>query len=196
VGHSFGAMLALEYAARNRGGKWAPSGIVLVDGGMAQLDAYPGATWEGVKDVLAPPKYDGTTLAAFLTKFKKAERKWKPDDQALDLILTNFEIRRDGTIKPILTYTRHLKALKSLWKYQTYERYERINCPVLMIPVLPPTPLSTEEEIHLEFKDQALEFARASIQELHVNWLKDAIHKVPLQKPRELAELIIQFANA
>lgn len=196
VGHSYGAMLALEYAARNRSGKWAPSGIVLVDGGMAQLDAYPGATWEGVKEVLSPPKFDGTTLAAFLAQFKKAERKWKPDDRALELILTNFEIRRDGTIKPILTYTRHLEALKSLWKYQTYERYERVKCPVLMIPVLPPTPHSLEDKVHLELKDQALELARTSIRELHISWLKDAIHDVPLQKPRELAERVIQFATA
>ncbi len=195
VGHSFGAMLALDYAARNRRGKWAPAGIVLVDGGMAQLDAYPGATWEGVKEVLAPPRYDGTTLAAFLSQFKKPDRKWKPDDRALDLILTNFEIRRDGTIKPLMTYTRYIKALKALWGFQTYARYERINCPVLMLPVLPPSPHSTEEEIHLELKDQALKIARASIQDLHVNWLKDAIHDVPLQKPQELAEQIIRFAS-
>jgi pimeloyl-ACP methyl ester carboxylesterase len=196
VGHSFGAVLALDYAARNRRGKWAPSGIVLVDGGMAQLDTLPGATWEGVKEVLAPSRYEGTTLAAFLSQFKDPDRKWKPDDRALDLILTNFEIRRNGTIKPLLTYTRHLKALKSLWGFKTYACYDRVNCPVLMVPVLPSSPHSTEEEIHLQFKDQALEVARASIQELHVSWLKDAIHEVPLQKPQELAELIIQFASA
>lgn len=196
VGHSFGAMLALDYAAQNRRGKWAPSGIVLVDGGMAQLDAYPGATWEGVREVLSPPRFDGTTLAAFLTQFKKPERKWRPDDRALELILTNFEIRRDGTIKPLLTYARHLKALKSLWDFQTYERYERISCPVLMIPVLPPLPHSLEEEVHLKLKDQALRLARKSIHDLRVSWLKDAIHDVPLQKPSQLAEQIIQFAAA
>jgi pimeloyl-ACP methyl ester carboxylesterase len=196
VGHSFGAMLALEYAARNRKGKWAPSGVVLVDGGMAQLDAYPGATWEGAKQVLSPPKYDGTTLAAFLAQFKKPDRKWKPDDRALELILTNFEIRRDGTIKPVLTYSRHLKALEALWEFKTYERYKHVNCPVLMLPVSPQAPHSLKEKLHLEQKDQALELARTSIRDLHVHWLKDAIHDVPIQKPGELAEQIIQFASA
>jgi pimeloyl-ACP methyl ester carboxylesterase len=196
VGHSFGAMLALDYAARYRKGKWAPAGIVLVDGGMAQLDAYPGATLEGVLEVLSPPKFDGTTLAEFLAHFKDGDRKWSPDDQALELILSNFEIRRDGTLSPHMTYPRHIEALKALWEFKTYERYERLRCPVLMLPVLPPEPHTFEEGIHLEFKDQALERARAEISDLHVNWLKDAVHDVLLQKPNELAEQIIAFASA
>ncbi len=196
VGHSFGAMLALDYAAQHRKGTWSPAGIVLVDGGMAQLDAYPGATWEGVLQVLAPSEFKGTTLAEFLAHFKNADRKWKPDHQALDLILSNFEIRRDGTIKPHLTYSRHIKALKALWEFKTYERYERLHCPVLMLPVLPPKPHRIDEQIHLELKDQALKQARAKITDLRVNWLKDAVHDVLLQKPNELAEQIIAFAGA
>ena len=41
VGHSWGAMLALDYAARFPFGPLSPAGIVLVDGGMAQLNARP-----------------------------------------------------------------------------------------------------------------------------------------------------------
>jgi len=195
VGHSFGAMLALNYAAQHRKGKWAPRGIVLVDGGMAQLDVYPGATWEGAKEVLSPPKYDGTTLVEFLTHFKDSERKWKPDDKALDLILTNFEIRRDGTITPHMTYPRYLKALRALWEFKTYERFGHLRCPVLMLPALPPKPHTFAEGIHLELKEQALGLARSTIRDLRVNWLKETLHDVPLQRPGELAEHIIAFAG-
>ncbi len=195
VGHSFGAMLVLDYAAQYREGMWAPAGIVLVDGGMAQLDAYPGATLEGVLEILSPPKFEGTTLAEFLAHLKGGDRKWKPDDRALELILTNFEIHRDGTITPHMTFPRHIEALRSLWEFKTYERYDRLQCPVLMLPVLPPDPHTYEEGIHLELKAQALETARAKIHDLYVSWMKDAVHDVPLQKPNELAEQIIAFAG-
>jgi hypothetical protein len=39
-------MLALDHAARFPSWPRAPLGIVLVDGGMTQMDDLPGATWE------------------------------------------------------------------------------------------------------------------------------------------------------
>jgi hypothetical protein len=95
-----------------------------------------------------------------------------------------------------MTYPRYLKALRALWELRTYERFSRLRCPVLMLPALPPKPHTFAEGIHLELKDQALDLARSTIRDLRVNWLKETVHDVPLQRPSELAEHIIAFAGA
>jgi pimeloyl-ACP methyl ester carboxylesterase len=194
VGHSYGAMLVLDYASRYSEGTEAPAGIVLVDGGMAQIDAFPGASWEGVQQVLTPPKYDGASVDDFLVYLRSEERKWRPDEQALESILANYEILDDGTLKAHMTSERYMQAIESLWKFQTYACFERLRCPVLMLPVTPIEPPNFEERIHLELKKDAIRRARATIQNLHVSWLEDTVHDVLLHKPRELAEEIIAFA--
>jgi pimeloyl-ACP methyl ester carboxylesterase len=74
VGHSWGGMVALEFAARNVEGQWSPSGLALVDGGIGQLDDVPGATWESVEVALTPPRLEGTPLEAFLTRLEAHPR--------------------------------------------------------------------------------------------------------------------------
>ena len=66
VGHSWGGMLALDYAARIRMGERAPRGIVLVDGGITQMDDRDGETWESLSQRLAPPRLEGMTVEAFM----------------------------------------------------------------------------------------------------------------------------------
>jgi pimeloyl-ACP methyl ester carboxylesterase len=196
VGHSYGAMLVLDYASRYNEGCEAPTGIVLVDGGMAQLDAFPGASWEGVQQVLTPPKHDGASVKDFLAYLSSEERKWRPDEGALEVILANYEILEDGTLKAHMTSERYMKAIESLWKFQTYACFEQLHCPVLMLPVTPIEPPNFEERVHLELKKEAIKRARAAIQDLHVSWLEDTVHDVLLHKPLELAEEIIGFAGS
>ncbi len=74
AGHSWGGMVALEYAARNVAGPWSPSGLALVDGGIGQLDDVPGATWEDVQAALTPPRLAGTPLDVFLARLDAPPR--------------------------------------------------------------------------------------------------------------------------
>jgi pimeloyl-ACP methyl ester carboxylesterase len=131
VGHSWGALLALDYAARRSFGPLAPAAILLVEGGMTQLDDGPGGTWEEVRDRLAPPHRDGIPLENFLAGLSPG---WRPDDQAVQIYLSNFDISADETLSPRLTYERHLQVLRAMWEYKTYERFDRVKCPVLLVP--------------------------------------------------------------
>ncbi|HEY70869.1 MAG TPA: alpha/beta hydrolase [Anaerolineae bacterium] len=196
VGHSYGAMVALDYASRYTEGSEAPVGIVLIDGGMAQLDAFPGASWEGVQQVLTPPKHEGASVENFLAYLGSEERKWRPDEQAIEAILANYEITEDKTLKAHLPSERYTQAIESLWKFQTYACFDQLRCPVLMLPVTPINPPNFEERIHLELKKDAIQRARATIQDLHVSWLEDTVHDVLLHKPHEIAQEIIAFAGS
>ena len=47
-------------------GERAPRGIVLVDGGITQMDDRDGETWESLSERLAPPRLEGMTVEAFM----------------------------------------------------------------------------------------------------------------------------------
>ena len=196
VGHSWGAMLALDYAARFPVGPRAPAGIVLVDGGIVQLDDFPEATWETIRDRLAPPKLAGMPLEAFLERLRSPNPRWQPDDHAVQIILANFEIAEDETIYPRLTFERHMQIVRAMWEFQTYVRFTQVRCPALALPAWPSTPDSQMEQEYLERKRGGAEKVLAANPEVRIHWMEDSIHDSPLQKPQALAELILDFERS
>ncbi len=130
VGHSWGAVVALDFASRFPIGPLAPAGLVLVDGGMNQMDDFPGATWEKMRERLTPPRLAGLPLDAFLSRLSSSNPAWQPDDRAVQIILANFEVNVDETIKPRLSFEHHMQIVRAMWEFKTYAHYERLNCPV------------------------------------------------------------------
>jgi pimeloyl-ACP methyl ester carboxylesterase len=194
VGHSWGASLALDYAARVPLGLQSPSGIILVDGGMTQLDQIPGATWESTRQRLAPPRLAGMSLDTFLERVRNVNGKWQPDEQAIQIILANFDIQEDDTITPRLSFEHHMQIVRAMWEFKTYEYYDRLRCPVALVPASPPVPRSEGEAEFLTSKERGVARIQSRHPEVKVYWQEDTIHDIPLQRPAELATLISQFA--
>ena len=195
VGHSWGAMVALDYAARLPFGALSPAGLVLVDGGMTQMDDVPGATWEAARQRLAPPRLAGTPLETFLEHFSRPDGSWRPDDRAVQIILANFEISDQETISPHLSFDHHMQIVRAMWEFKTYERFERVRCPVRMISALPHEPQSPAEQEYVALKQRGIDQARRKIEDLDVHWMPDTVHDIPLQHPAELADLIADFST-
>jgi pimeloyl-ACP methyl ester carboxylesterase len=196
VGHSWGAYLALEFACRHRRGCLAPSGLVLVDGGIVQLNDVPGASWKAMREALAPPPWKGVRQEALMARLTDPNRPFRFRGRALDGVLANFQFRGDGTVAPRMSYRRHLQLLRALWAFQTYRAFEQVSCPVLMVPARPPAPLSPMDGLHLERKHLGLARARLAIDRLEVTWMEDSQHDLPLQRPRALANRIAAFVKA
>lgn len=194
VGHSWGAGLALHLAASDLGRDHAPAALVLIDGGVSQLDDLPGATWERVSELLSPPPLSGMSREALIRRLSDPSRRWHPDEQALDITLANFEVLPDDTVRPRLSREHHMQLLRSLYLFRTYEALERVHCPTLVVSARPPTPRRLEEEAHLRLKAKGIERARASIADLEAEWMDDTVHDIPLQRPAELGALIVGFA--
>lgn len=195
VGHSWGGMLALDFAARLRIGASAPRGIVLVDGGINQMDDRTGATWESISQRLAPPRLDGLTVESFMHMIKKETAAWHPDEAVFPILLADFEVDEQDRISPRLTYQRHMRILRAIWDFKTFERFSQLRCPTLMIPARPPAPLSEFEQNWIAAKERGVALAQQTIQNLQVAWMDDTIHDIPLQRPAELARLITDFAD-
>ena len=200
VGHSWGANLALEYAARFPFGPQASSGIVLIDGGMVQLDDLPGAAWEETEKRLTPPKLAGLPLEEFLSRLRAWTADWLPEgepgEQILNIILANFEVDDEERISPHLSFENHMQIVRTMWDFKTYERYPRLRCPVLMLPVQPNEPYSERDQAFLEVKRRGVARAQETISKLQIQWMTDSVHDVPLQRPAEVAEQIVAFARS
>jgi len=214
VGHSWGAMVALDYAARFSFGPRAPAGIVLVEGGMLQLDDAPGANWEETQARLTPPKLAGLPLKEFLGWMENPRRSWRPDEKALSIILANFEISEElpaeassgndspknsigeeiEVIRPHLSFEHHMQIVRAMWEFKTYERFQHLHCPVLIIPARPSEPRTEPERQFLAAKERGIARAQQIIPQLQIHWVQDSIHDIPLQHPEELARLISDFS--
>jgi pimeloyl-ACP methyl ester carboxylesterase len=194
IGHSWGAGLALHLAASGLGEGNTPAAIVLVDGGISQLDDLPGATWERVSEVLSPPNLAGMSRQDLLNRLSDPSRRWKPDPQSLDITLSNFEVLPDDTVQPRLRRDHHMQLLQALYEFRTYEAFERVGCPMLVVSACPPEPRRIEEEAHLLLKAKGIERARHSSVDLRAVWMDDTLHDIPLHKPGELAATIVAFA--
>jgi pimeloyl-ACP methyl ester carboxylesterase len=212
VGHSWGAMLALDYAARLPFGPRSPVGIVLVDGGMFQLDQVPGATWEATRERLAPPKLAGTPLRDFMERINSHNPLWTPDEQSQAIILANFEIYEEAVaggdgvegasqttierIRPHLSFEHHMQIVRAMWEFQTYERFRRVRCPVLALPSRQESGVSGAVSEFTALKQDGLARIKQILPGLQVHWLEQTVHDSPLQRPDELAALIETFARS
>jgi pimeloyl-ACP methyl ester carboxylesterase len=193
VGHSWGGSIALNYAARFALGPLAPAGIALVDGGISQLDDA-GAAWEEMQQRLTPPRLAGMPLSEFQPRLEAWFSEWGGSEQAISITLGNFEITEEERIYPRLDFERHMRIVRSIWDFKTYDYFARVRCPTLMVPVRPKQPLNPADQAYLQAKERGVRRAQETIKELQVAWMEDAIHDVPLQRPAELAGLILNFA--
>lgn len=196
IGHSWGAGLALHLAASGLGDGATPSGIVLIDGGISQLDDLPGATWERVSEVLAPPPLAGMLRPDLLRRWSDPSRRWRPDPQSLDIALANFEVLPDDTVRPRLSREHFMQLLRGLYDFRTYAAFNQVRCPTLVVSARPPEPRRLEEQAHLLLKDKGIERARQVIGDLQAVWMEDSVHDIPLQRPTELASTILAWAAA
>lgn len=215
VGHSWGASVALDYAAHVTFGPRAPAGLALVDGGVLQLNDTPEATWEAVSRRLAPPRLAGTPLADFLRQVRREQGGWTPPEEVLPILLANFEIVEDeagegdeetksngslaappetGAIYPRLTYERHMQILRAMWELQNYDLFPRLRCPTLVVLARPAEPYPEWEYEHLVRKERGAERALAGIPKCRLEWMADTIHDIPLQRPAELGTFLTDFA--
>jgi pimeloyl-ACP methyl ester carboxylesterase len=190
VGHSWGASVCLEYAARHPFGPLAPAAVVLVDGGLIGLQDGPEGDWESVRERLKPPALSGMPVEQFIERLRKGLPGWEPDETSVQAILANFVVDEEETISPQLSLENHLAILHSLWEYQPLAALRRVNCPVLAVLAQPP---GNEPNEFLERKQRAVPQAVQARPDLQVLWMPDSIHDLPLQRPQELVRAILDF---
>jgi pimeloyl-ACP methyl ester carboxylesterase len=185
VGHSWGAMVALELAARR---PKAVRGFVLVDGGITRMrDSFP--SWGAARRELAPPKLAGMPLDEFramIPRFVDDAFEVTPEMEAI--ILSVMRVRADGTIAPRLSHGNHFKILRAIWDQDPRSLYPRVRAPGLAIFA---TGRDPAWDTRRRAAVRALDRTGAPVRGTTI----EGVHDVPLQHPRTLTRRISAFAR-
>ncbi len=192
VGHSWGASVALQYAATY---PERVTALTLVDGATNQLSQRPGWTREQALIDLAPPRFAGTARETFLSYFKGGPlgQQWTPELE--DSVLHIVQLRDDDTVAPRLDFENHLQIIGAMWDQPTVELYSRVRCPLKLI-LAEQQPTSEEQHIFFARRNAGIERIQSVLPPVQVVRMPDTIHDIPLQRPRELAEEIMSNATS
>ena len=183
VGHSWGAMVALEVAAQKPS---AVSGIVLIDGGVGTMrDGF--VSWAEAREALAPPQLAGMPadeFRAMIPQFFGDTVDVTP--QVIDIVMAVMQVDADGRIRPRLTRANHMRILRAIWEQDPIAMHAGLRVPALAILAA-----SGDADWDARKRDgtQALRRAGATTK---VAWI-EGIHDLPLQHPRGLVRRLRAF---
>lgn len=185
VGHSWGAMVALELAARHPS---AVRGTVLIDGGITRMrEGF--ANWAEARTALAPPHLAGTPVEEFRAMipmfFGDAV---DVTSEVEEIVLAVMRVGVDGRIRPRLSRANHLRILHAIWEQDPASLHARLRAPALAVLARGGDPAWDAR------RHAAVRTLRAAGAPTRVTWI-DGIHDLPLQHPRVLAQRISAFAR-
>ena len=127
AGQSTGGNLAVELAHR---APEAIAGAVGVDGGSLELQRrWP--DWAECQRSLAPPRLEGMAAEEFEATLRRHHPDWS--DAGVAATLANIEILPDRTIRPRLSYERHLRILRALWEHKPSALLPELRVPLLLV---------------------------------------------------------------
>lgn len=189
VGHSWGANTVLQYAVTRPA---VPAAIVLVDGGVSELSSVPGMTWAKAEEMLMPPDLDGMPREEFLERLKGWMGK-AYSDEAAGILLANFAVTADDTIKRRLPIPLHMRIVRAIYDQKTSELYPCLRCPTLLCPAVPPPPRDERAEQFLARKRETITRAEQANPLVRTLWFEATVHDIPLHRPTELAKAIVEF---
>ncbi len=181
VGHSWGADVALDFAARF---PERVMGLCLVDGGLIDFQTHQ--SWTETENLLAPPRLEHLSARELAEAFPQwFGSSWQPD--FLPIVLASFELK-ENKVAPRLGRAQHMEIVRALWEQRTYERYSQLRCPTTMLLAVPPKPHDAYTASLIAWRKEGLELARQGIEKLNVVVLEDAIHDIPLQHPKRIVQ--------
>lgn len=178
VGQSWGGNVVVELAARRPD---LVRGVVAVDGGFLELqEHFP--IWDDCASALAPPNLLGTPAERMRGYMRGAHPDWP--ESGIDGQMGNFEVLDDGTIRPWLTFDRHLKVLRGLWEHRPHELFPKIATAVMFVPA------DHDHGVFAATKRRTVERALGGLPRGRVEWFHGADHDLHAQHPERFADVV------
>jgi pimeloyl-ACP methyl ester carboxylesterase len=185
VGHSWGAMVALELAARH---PRVVGGAVLVDGGIGTLRGE--MDWATAKQRLAPPHLAGMPVDEFRRMIRTfLSEAVEVTPQIEEIVLSVMAVDRDGRIKPRLSRANHFRILRAIWLHDPDAALARLSVSTLAILARGGGDPEWDGR-----KRHSAERAATSGAPVRISWMK-GIHDLPVQHPDALAGRIERFSD-
>lgn len=183
AGHSWGASVALSWAAEDPDGVRA---VMCVDGGLGDLRGFFGGSWAVAERAMRPPELGGVDPAQLRAWVARSGLAGDGDvDTAADILRGNFEPDADGLLHPRLRVDRHMQIAYALYHLDSEELMSRVTQPVLLV-------LASREGMD----DARRAGAEAALSRLPrgsvLRWIA-GIHDLPVQRPAEVAAGMVAF---
>jgi len=188
VGHSWGSMVALQFAAAH---VEQVNALVLVDGATNQLSARPGWSREQAIKDLAPPRFAGTPRETFLSYYRSSPLGEQWSSELEECILNIVQLRDDDTVAPRLDYENHLQIISAMWDQPTFDLYCKVHCPITLI-VADQEPINEAMKEFMNMRKQGIAHIQEVRSDARIVIIQNTMHDIPLQRPEELAELIVK----
>ena len=99
----------------------------------------------------------------------------------------------DGQIQDILQPGNHLQVIRAMWDEPPPTTLPLVKCPVLLVPA-GPRPERAGSEFAL-MREEMVEMASKAIANCRVHWIPNTMHDIGYHKPRELADVVIDFLS-
>jgi pimeloyl-ACP methyl ester carboxylesterase len=183
VGHSWGANVALQYAADRDG---VVAGLVLVDGGFLGVADWPGMTRELARERLAPPRF-AVPLEDWLARAGRFAAGAGRGGWIRDFLRAGVDVDDRGVARARFHFDNHMQVVDALYDQRPSALYPLVDCPVLLCP-------AAEDELAAA-KQDAVERALRLLPDARATWFEDTMHDIPLQRPAELAAELASFVK-
>lgn len=187
VGHSWGASVALHYAATRP----SCTAAVGVDGGMLSLRER-GVSWEQAERMLRPPDIEGPP-GDVLARLRDGQPA-VPWDAAEPVARRSFRVAEDGVMRRRLPVERHMRIVRAMWEQSLDDAYAAVRCSVMLV-LAAGIPGDGRESAFVAAKREAASLLASRHPDVRVEWL-ESVHDIPLARPAELSELLGEFVDA
>ncbi|MFM8847351.1 MAG: alpha/beta fold hydrolase [Actinomycetota bacterium] len=180
VGQSWGGNIVVHAAHRRPD---LVMGAVAVDGGIIELGrVFP--RWDDCERRMAPPRLAGMRAGRLEGAIRATNGDWP--ESGIVGSLSNFEFLPDGTIRPHLSFERHMMILRELWAHRPSELFAEIERPLLFMPA------DSGDVSWTNDKERAVDHAIATARRARAHWFRPAHHDLHAQQPQRCADVLVE----
>jgi len=189
AGHSWGANVALQFAADRPG---ALAGLALVDGALLGVAEWAGPTLDEARRRLAPPRF-AVPLTDWLARAGRFDAGGSGGQPWVrDYLRAGVDVDDQGVARSRFQFDNHMQVVDALYGQRPPDLYPLVDCPVLLCPAADPA----ADAAHAQAKRGAAVRASGLLPSATLTWFEDTMHDIPLQRPAELAAELARFADA
>ena len=189
AGHSWGANVALQFAADRPG---ALAGLALVDGALLGVAEWAAPTLDEARRRLAPPRF-AVPLTDWLARAGRFDAGGSGGQPWVrDYLRAGVDVDDQGVARSRFQFDNHMQVVDALYGQRPPDLYPLVDCPVLLCPAADPAADAT----HAQAKRDAAVRAPGLLPTATHTWCEDTMHDIPLQRPAELAAELARFADS